>query len=175
MDAISVLRENLQESHELLEGTVEGVGDEATHWAPPGAANPLGATYAHVVVSEDMVVNGMLGGRSPMAMGSWAGRTGLSELPPSDADWGAWARRVRVDLAALRQYAHAVYAASDEYLRSLSPDALSLSVDLSARGLGQRSLAWLIRGVALNAYVHGGEISCLKGLQGLRGYPVEPS
>src|SRR5712692_7567119 len=48
---------------------------------------------------------------------------------------GAWARRVRVDLAALRQYAHAVYAASDEYLRSLSPDALSLSVDLSARGL----------------------------------------
>jgi hypothetical protein len=28
-------------------------------FAPPGIANPRGATYAHVVWSEDMVVQGM--------------------------------------------------------------------------------------------------------------------
>ena len=44
--------------------------------------------------------------------------------------------------------------------------------DLSAQGLGRRSVGWM-----LNALVAGhlnnmaGELSCLKGLQGLKGYP----
>ena len=77
-----------------------------------------------------------------------------------------------MDLAALQQYAKAVYAATDGYLASLTDKDLSRSVDLSALGLGKSSVSYvLINGILGNAFSHGGEISCLKGLQGVRGYP----
>ena len=55
---ISFFREELRAAHQLLEGTIEGVTHEQAHWAPPGIALPIGATYAHVVLSEDATMNG---------------------------------------------------------------------------------------------------------------------
>ena len=67
-----------------------------------------GATYAHVVCSEDMIVQGMFRQAAPLAASSWAGRTGLSEpMPMPGPDWvnyGSWTRRVKVDLGTLRNY-----------------------------------------------------------------------
>src|SRR3990172_9560312 len=121
MDGISLLRQQFQASHGWLEATLQDVTPEQAHWAPPGKANPLGATYAHVVLGEDAMINGMVNGGAPLFATAWAGKTGLSEMPPSPSDgqpWYAWARRVRIDLPALRQYAQAVYAASDQCLTS---------------------------------------------------------
>ena len=88
-------------------------------------------------------------------------------------DWGDWPRRVLIDLAALRQYAQAVYAATDDYVASLDDQALGRIVDLSAVGQGERSVGWLLTtGVVTNMLLHCGEISCLKGFKGSRGYPV---
>ena len=76
-----------------------------------------------------------------------------------------------MDLAKFRQYAKAVYAASDEYLASLSDGDLKREVSLATLGMDQSTLEFiLINGVLGNALTHGGEISCLKGLQGKRGY-----
>jgi hypothetical protein len=48
---------------------------------------------------------------------------------------------------------------------------LNRPVDLSALGLGQSTLGYvLINGILGNALTHCGEISCLKGLQSARGY-----
>ena len=58
------------------------VTPEQAHWIPPGVALPIGASYAHVVVGQDSVINGMLKGGAPLFASSWAGKTGLSELPP---------------------------------------------------------------------------------------------
>jgi hypothetical protein len=80
---------------------------------------------------------------------------------------------VKVDLEATRKYAKAVYAASDEYLASLSPGDLERPVDLSFVGLGESTLGSVIHnGIVGNGFTHCGEISCLKGLQGKRGYPI---
>ena len=108
MNVVSLLREQLQNAHWLLEETLKDVTPEQVHWAPPGIANPLGATYAHLVLSEDAIINGMLKGGAPLAATTWAGKVGISEAPPppdSLQPCDQWARRVRVDLAALRQYA----------------------------------------------------------------------
>jgi hypothetical protein len=176
---VSLFREQLQAAHGLLEGTVGDVTPEEAHWSPPGRANPLGANYAHTVMGEDATVNGMLRRDAPLFASSWAGKAGVSEPPPGPdpnapgfPDWSKWARRVKVDLPALRKYAEAVYAATDEYLASLTDDDLNRPVDLSALGLGEHTVRYLLtNGVLGNAYNHCGEISCLKGLQGKRGYP----
>jgi uncharacterized damage-inducible protein DinB len=76
-----------------------------------------------------------------------------------------------VDLGQLHSYAQAVYAATDEYLGSLSDADLARTIDLSAMGLGQQSLGWLLSLMLNNITWHTGEIACLKGLQGKKGYP----
>lgn len=176
----ALFREQVAGATHQLEGTMQGVTPEQAHWFPPGKANPIGANYAHVVLGQDVLINGMLKGGAPLYATAWAGKIGVSEPPPGPdpkapgfPDWSAWARRVRVDLPALRKYAEAVYAASDVYLASLTDDDLARSVDLAMLGLGAMTVRQLLSaGVVGNALTHCGEISCLKGLQGLRGYPM---
>lgn len=176
MSQVSLLREQVKQAHQFLEGTMNDVTAEQSHWAPPGKANPLGATYAHVVMGEDAFVNAALKRATPLAASTWAGKVGVSELPPPPfppKPWDQWARQVRVNLEALRQYAQAVHAATDEFLASLTEDDLGRPIDLSGVGLGTRTLAWVIsNGVLGHTFSHWGEIACLKGLQGAKGYPL---
>ncbi len=138
--AVAFIREGAQLGHWYLDGTMADVTSEQAHYAPPGRANPIGATFAHLVCSEDLIVNGMLRQQAPLSASSHAKTTGLSEpMPmPGSPDWaeayGAWARRVQVDLAALKNYADAVYAATDAYLASLSDTDLDRELDLTAVG-----------------------------------------
>jgi DinB superfamily len=176
MNAISLLREQLTEAHALLEAIMEDVTPEAAHWVPPGTANPVGATYAHVVVFEDMTINGALRHHRPLYETTWAGKTGMSELMPKQGeewqDYADWTRRLRVDLPAVREYARAVYANTDQYLSTLSAEDLDQPMDLSGVGGGNVSLGHVLsRSVVAHVDNIAGEISCLKGLQGLQGYP----
>jgi hypothetical protein len=84
MLANALLRHQFREFHQLLEETLAGVTPDQVQSVPPGTANPVGETYAHVVLWEDMGAHGLLQGRPPLSAGSWSGRTGLSELPPLD-------------------------------------------------------------------------------------------
>lgn len=176
---ISLLRELLKNVFDLLEATMAEVTPEQAHWIPPGVALPIGATYAHVVLSQDGVINGMFKGGAPLFAAGWAGKTGVSELPPGSdpgkpgfPDWSGWSRKVKVDLPSMRKYAMAVYTASDEFLASLSPGDLDRPVDLTALGLGKSTMGYVINnGILGNGFTHCGEISCLKGVQGKRGYP----
>jgi hypothetical protein len=76
------------------------------------------ARFGLVIVCEDVVVTGVLDGRPPLALSTWRTRTGMSELPPivRRGNRGAWATRVQIDITALREYARAVYTATDTYL-----------------------------------------------------------
>jgi hypothetical protein len=176
MDAVTLLREQLKTAHWVLDGTMADVTPEQMNWAPPGLANPLGASYAHTITSEDMVINGMLRRGAPLFASTWAGKTGSNQpMPMPGPDWekyGPWAREVQVDLAQARDYAQAVYASSDEYLASLTPEALDTPLDLSGIGMGQVSLGWAISLLVIGHINNlAGEISCLKGIQGAKGYP----
>src|SRR5262245_54139516 len=114
---VSLLQMQLKMAHEFLEATMQGVTPTQAHWSPPGLANPLGATYAHIALLEDGTINGMLKGSAPLFATSWEGKVGLNALPPMPGPgqnglpaWNEWARQVEVNLPALQQYAQAVYA-----------------------------------------------------------------
>ena len=160
LSAQGLLRLQFRLAHELLDTTIDRLPTEAVHRRPPGTASPAGACYGQVVLCEDLSVNGVLRAGAPLALSTWAGRTGLSALPPLAglADWRAWARSVRLDLAALRPYARAVYAATDAYLAALPDDALD-----PARG---ERPACLLSALLLTLAMRCGEIACLPALDG---------
>src|SRR5262249_5493322 len=120
-------------------------------------------------------LHGLLEGRAPLLATAWAGRTGVATEPPfgPDRSWADWARTTRFDLAALRPYGAAGYAATDERLRRVGWGGGGGARDLSGLGLATKSVAWLLTtGWVTNVNLHCGEISCIKGLLGARGYPV---
>jgi len=171
--AVPLMRELLQNARWLLDETIKDVTPDQAQWTPPGVANPLGATLAHIVLTEDFIINNLLKGGAPLAAGEWAGKAGVSEPPPPSMDWASWGRNVKVDLNALRTYAKAVNAATDSYLANLPDEALQSKVDLSGFGLGEQTVAWVLdNAVVGHLREHCGEISCLKGVQGAKGYPI---
>ena len=168
MDTISYLRDDFRWTHEWQEQTMGDVTQEQLDWHPPGKANPLGATYAHSVVAEDAIVQGLLMGDIPLFEGEWKGKTGISD--PRQGSEFDWAREVKVELQVAREYASAVYSATDKYLASLEPADLDRKLELS--GLGEKSVAFVLSSF-LSSHTSNltGEISTLKGVQGAKGYP----
>lgn len=174
---VSLLRQQVQDAHQFLEATVTGVTAEQAQWQPPGNAHPIGASYVHAIMAEDIVVNVALKGGAPLFATTWAGKTGFSEpMPMPGPDWqeyAQWTRRVRVDLPAMQGYTQAVYAATADYLSSLAPEDLEQVIDLSTIGIGKVTRAWVFSRLVIgHADNLCGEISCLKGLQGAQGYPI---
>jgi len=170
--AVTLLREQFKWAQGFLMGTIHDVTPEQSQWLPPGKVNPLGANYGHIITGLDGGVNGLIRGAAPLMVSTWEGKTGFSEPAPPPGAWGAWARRVKVDMPAAQAYAQAVFAANDEYLATLSDADLARQVDLSAIGAPPSTVAEFLTVLLGNICWHTGEISCLKGLQDAKGYPV---
>ncbi len=163
-DVVANLRAGLKGAHEWLEGTLQGVTDEVANAVPNGVVATIGANYAHVVTFEDYFFNVLLKGGAPLMMSE---NPGLS-VPPPMGPWGEWGRSVKVKVAEQQAYAQKVYAATDAYLATVQDADLSREIDASFAKL---PLGEFLRVIILNAHSHAGEISCLKGLRGLQGYP----
>jgi len=170
-NSVNLLRALYKFGHEALEGTMADVTATLLTWQPMGIANSIGTNYAHIVTSEDFMVNSVIRGGAPLAASTWAGKIGLSEPPPLGADIHAWGKRVQIDLAALRTYAQAVYTETDNGLAALSDADLDRELDLTAMGFGKQTVSWLYGIMLANLHWHTGEIANLKGVQGQKGYP----
>jgi hypothetical protein len=173
---VALLRSVVADARRVLDGTMADVTQEQADYIPPGIANPIGATYAHVLWSEDMTVQGMFRQMQPLFASNWAGRTGLSEPMPSPGpewvNYRPWTRNVKVDLAALRQYGQAVGAETDAWIAGLNEADVDRPIDLSFIDLGQQTLGSAIGLLIANHLgTETGEIAVLKGIQGARGYP----
>jgi hypothetical protein len=172
MDAKELLRQQFRESNEWLAATMQGVTSEQAHWKPPGTANPLGATYAHALLSQDIIGNVVIKGGAPLCATTWAGKAGISESPPTEdvAAWGQWARQVKVDLDALRAYGQAVQTAVDGVIMSLTDADLGRAVQTP---FGSSTVLFMLSGALIgHTHDHIGEIACLKGLQGAKGFMI---
>ena len=168
MDVKLLVQGVLARNREVMESTMADVTSEHAQWTPPGKALPLGALYVHVLTSEDFFIQGLLKGGTPMWDATWKGSAmGLSEpRPPRGQPWEDWARRVRIDMPKLREYAKAVFAATDAHVDGLSEADLGKEVEFLGRKM---SVATLLLGVMCTHIAnHTGEISTLKGL---KGYP----
>ena len=169
MNATAVLQQLYREAHSRLEQTLEGVSQEQAHWAPPGNTNPIGAGYVHVLVGEDLIINSILQNLPPILTTSWLGKAGFSEPPPAGPEWAEWSRRVQMDLASTRAYAKDVYASAETYLASI--DDAELDRERQFFRSGRQAASQILGDLVTHIHEHCGEIACLKGMQGARGYP----
>lgn len=77
---------------------------------------------------------------------------------------------MKLDIGQAREYAKAVYKATDDYLGTLSVEDLDDEIDVP--GIGKNSRAYFLGiGALIHLANHVGEISALKGVQGAKGYP----
>ncbi len=170
MDAATLLSQQIRSAHEIVEGTVADLTSGQAHWMPAGKAVAAGPLFVHLASGEDLFLN-MMTGRQPLAMGAFAGKTGASEPHPMGG-YDEWAQRVKVDLPQLHEYVKAVFKNTEEYVAGLKPEDLDKELDLTSAGMGKMSLgAFITMTAVIHPSNHIGEISCLKGLQGAKGYP----
>ena len=119
------------------------------------------------------MLHGMVKGAAPLFASTFAGKTGLGENPtPPNKPWEEWSRSVKIDLGALKEYAKAVFAATDAYLESASDDEISRELDLSGFNMGMQPVG-MFAGTIMVSHLnnHCGEVSSMKGAQGAKGYP----
>lgn len=169
-----ILLEQLKAAHSNLEQTMEGVTDDVAHYMPAGKANPIAGTYAHVVFSEDVFIHMFLKKTPSLMDSTFKDNTGASALQPTDWEvaYPKWLREVKLDVKKFRTYAQAVYTESETYLESLTDADLEKDVDMSMFGMGSRKVSDFIANmISGHIYSIMGEVSVLKGIQGLKGYP----
>ena len=161
--------DTLEFIHQLLAGvrrqTDEVMKDltvEQFNWTPPGSANPISATFIHMLSAEDGYVQGIMQGKPKLwEDGGWAEKTGV-KVPPSYS--GGWeeVKNMILALEPFLAYQQAVRVATETFLNTLAPTDLERMVK-SARG--ERSLATMLILLVDHALIHTGEIGALKGLQ----------
>jgi hypothetical protein len=172
--ATQILLNQIKSVHGTLEQTMDGVTDEVAQFQPLGTANPIAGTYAHLVFSEDLFINNFLKKTSPLCESTFKDKTGANELHPTEWQeaYPKWLREVKVDVKKFREYAASVYAMTEEYVASLSDEDLEKEVDMASFGMGTMKVSDFISNIITgHAYSIMGEISVLKGIQGLKGYP----
>ncbi len=170
MNTLELLQINLYVAHDAFLKTVEDLTQANVDWIPAGQAHPIGERYAHTVAAEDSLVNGIAKGGAPWYTSEWAGKTGFRDFQILLSVEQAQA--FHVELPLVHEYARAVFAASQDYFNSLSVADLDRNMDMSAVGFGIVPFpAWASAFVIGHLHDLMGEISALKGLQGLKGYP----
>ena len=165
--AVENLRFMFEQMHGYLEGTMQDVTDSIARFEPEGPAPILGQ-YAHLVTGEDWFINVKLANQAPVMMRTNPG----FQTPPPPTGWDVWARTEETNWEALRAYALQVYEATDAFLATADDSLLDQPIDLTEVGMGHVNGAAALFLAFVNIALHTGEISAIKGINGLVGYPV---
>lgn len=170
MNGVEAMRSAFGASYFWYDGTVAGVTEEQANYQPPGRAHSIAALAAHIQQSEDWLFSQMMQGRPPMfeaeGWGEKMGIPNVSRLPEEDEV------RIEGGLEKLAEYQAAVRANTAAYLDGISDQDLDDELDLTAMGMGKMRRGDVITSFVLgNNFAHTGEISAIKGIQGLQGYP----
>ncbi|TAK63923.1 MAG: DinB family protein [Dehalococcoidia bacterium] len=164
MNVLDEFRWQARTSYEWLESIVADVTPEQARWRPPGRANTIATTYAHIVRNIDEDLNHWMFRRPMLNEGPWRGQTGLVSGRPE------WEQNA-IDWPALREYGRAMCAFAVETVDALTEDDLAIVTDLSTADIEVWHGIDIVRlTVGHHVRMHGGEIACLKGLEGLKGY-----
>lgn len=168
MQTADLLRAQYRQTHGILEQVIDDCSAEALAHVEGGNLGSISAIYAHLVYSEDGMMRGAGREGSIYQSGGWAERTGLGEISARQTE--EWTQsNPHYDLAAFREYAQAVYAATDDFLAGLSDEDLAEEIETFS---GKQPRARYLGTICLwHIASHQGEISALKGIQGLKGLP----
>ena len=156
MNTVELTQYSLSNAFNLLKEVVADLTQEQADWGPLGTASTIGAIYSHTITYVDFIVQRVCIGQSDAV---------FAEPPRTEIRM----QEVQVDLSALHEYADKVHNTAQEWLSTLTPADLEYRMNTS---IGELNLGQLLEAYIIwHINVHCGEISALKGCQGLKGYP----
>ena len=168
MEAKELLRAQFQTMHQFMDMTIADCSPDVLEKKEDAwTINKVGSVYAHTVLSEDMMLNGMVEGREPVLKGDgWAEKLGVDAASARQDEHLAG---MKIDLDLFREYAKAVAAATDDFLANATDEELNKEVDSP---VGKQPFITFFANIGLTHVAgHWGEIAALKGVQGLKGLP----
>jgi hypothetical protein len=157
MNTAELLQFSLDAAFDILGSVTADLNQEQADWRPPGTANTIGSIYSHILTYVDYYVRnyGIEGKPQPEIVES---------RPPE-----LWMQDVQVELSELHAYAGQVWSTAQDWLSSLALEDLEQKTRTTAGEINWAQAVELFLIWHINA--HCGEISALKGCQGLKGYP----
>lgn len=197
MKTADLLHSSLDFSFDMLEGLVSDLTQEQADWMPPGKANPIGSLYWHIVAYIDQLVHEwcmppflqidfndwfekrtqnqeLKMGQTPLRItGQWEKKVILSLHPedPGDPYWKVRTSRegFRADLQGMHECAHTTRKFLQGWVPSLTAEDLERVIPTP---IGEYKMAELLE-IFVISHInnHIGEISAIRGCQGLKGYP----
>jgi hypothetical protein len=172
VDVLELIRYESRAAYAWIDNIVSGITHVQANWQPPGTANSIAATYAHALISADVDLNQHFHGRAPIISGEWGARVGLHDLFPDDFTCDG-----EIRWNELHRYGKEVERCVGALVDALTMDDLNRSFEMMATDGGEPTSLGMWKGIDIyqlhgwsHIRMHGGEIACLKGLQGLTGY-----
>jgi hypothetical protein len=168
MDTRTLLRNQFAWVHQLLDGTMSDCSQETADFQGEGwAISPISAVYAHIAITQDGIVHGLVQGRPTLLESEgWAERLGIEAAGPRDDS--SWVGKT-FDLATVRAYTAAVQAATDAFLAEAGDDALEKAMETP---MGEQRAIDILANVGVSHVAsHWGEIAALRGVQGEKALP----
>ena len=166
MELMDFVKCGFVDAHRNIGFAMDDLMEEVAHWQPPGTANSIASILAHVVRGEDAVINRSVnGGETLFDSGGWAAKTGI----PSEIS-AIWEPSWRLNIAAFKDYLAAVSESADSCVAGLTAADLDREVPY---GQSPQSMGFVLRRMVVTHMIgHAGEMSALKGMQGLNGLPM---
>jgi uncharacterized damage-inducible protein DinB len=157
MNTVELLQFSVGVAFDILSQVTADLTQEQADWKPPGTASSIRDIYWHTLTYVDYFVRTYCIEGQP-----------LPDTVESRPDVLRM-QEVQVDVSELQQFASEVRSTVQDWLSSLTPADLEVSRhttigDLNMGQMLDTYIVWHIN-------VHCGEISALKGCQGLQGYP----
>lgn len=168
MEAKELLRDQFKTMHQFMDMTIADCSQEAADKHEDGwTINKIGSLFAHVYLAEDMFINGMGRGGTPILQtDGWAEKLGISDVSPRQDEHLA---DMPVDIEKFREYAKVVAAATDDFFVSATDEDLNKEIE---GPVGKQQFIVFLSNIGLTHIAgHWGEIAALKGVQGLKGLP----
>ena len=168
MDAITLLRTQVNGLRRDWNSIVGDMTNEQAHWRPTGVANPIIGVLVHSIGFVDTTINKTAQGKpvNIWEYGNWAEK--VQGIAPGRQDLEK-ARAAKTDIAVLKQYMDLVLAEADRYLATLKNEDL----DRQVPGMGGNMVPLanqLSSALVVHFSEHMGEVSGLKGSAGGKGY-----
>ena len=157
MNTVELVQFSLRAAFDVLSSVTADLTQEQADWRPPGTANTICSIYSHILTYVDFYVRNYFVEGKPQPV--------TVESRPAEL----WMQDVQVDLSELHAYADQVRSTAQNWLSSRAPKDLEHK---SLTTAGEINLAQAVElFIIWHINAHCGEISALKGCQGLKGYP----
>ena len=169
METLQFIRSAVDAVNGMVGTAMNDLTDEVINWHPGGTANTIAQLLAHMVTGQDLLVNDKLvpGGGKTLHESGWAERTGIPLDRSQIWQRDAW----RLNLAAFDDFRLEVAAGAVRRLET----TMAADLDRQASWIRgpDRPVALMWQTIFVNhGFGHCGEISAIKGMQGLKGLPI---